>query len=212
VDETGATTLLATAKASEFEVNVPYTRFALFGSTEPTLKSFSTESVYFFSQPRESLATYQFFSGYVKFNGPAEASSSFWAKASGASPYSAPMLGLGSLKSGEEIELELHLLNGSTDRQTEIFVQRRQSGAAVRANFRELQDKAVDKFYAVWTVSTDNAFAFLGRVGGKSGNHAEIVGQTALTDFGLLITLEPEGQVSFVKPTGLVVGVAKRLK
>jgi hypothetical protein len=56
----------------------------------------------------------------------------------------------------------------------------------------------------LWAVSPDNKYTKLGQVvnTGKR-NEAEIKSETTLTDFGLLVTLQPEGE----SPAGDVVPV-----
>ena len=54
----------------------------------------------------------------------------------------------------------------------------------------------------LWAVSPDNKYTKLGQVVNTGRrNEAEIKSETTLTDFGLLVTLQPEGEA----PSGDVV-------
>jgi len=75
------------------------------------------------------------------------------------------------------------------------------------ARFHELKEAPAGQVYVLWAVSPDNKYVKLGQVVNTGRrNEAEIKSETTLPDFGLLITLQPEGEA----PAGDVVGTVMR--
>ncbi len=85
-----------------------------------------------------------------------------------------------------------------------VFLEPRKDGpTTIKMRFHELKDAPAGYVYALWAVSPDNKFVKLGQiVNPGTRNEAQIQTETALKDFGLLVTLEPETST----PSGTVIG------
>jgi anti-sigma-K factor RskA len=96
-----------------------------------------------------------------------------------------------------------------TGARANIFITPRKDGPTeVRLRFHELKDAPAGQTFILWAVSPDNKFVKLGQVVNAAGrNEAEIRSETALPDFGLLVTMENAGLTTWVSPAGPPVGV-----
>jgi hypothetical protein len=73
----------------------------------------------------------------------------------------------------------------------------------ITARFHELKEAPAGQVYVLWAVSPDNKYVKLGQIVNTGGrNEAEIKSETALQDFGLIVTLEDE----VTTPHGALVG------
>lgn len=120
------------------------------------------------------------------------------------SAYTAPMLGIPGFRRGTDTEMKINLTGAMTGSRANVFIEPRKDGpTTIKMRFHELKEAPGGKVYAVWAVSPDNRFVRLGQiVNTGQRNEAQIQTETALQDFGLLITMEDE----FSNPTGTVVG------
>ncbi|HEV7892642.1 MAG TPA: anti-sigma factor [Pyrinomonadaceae bacterium] len=117
--------------------------------------------------------------------------------------YTAPMLGIPSFNRGSDTEVKVKLAGALTGARVNFNILPRKDGPTViHARFHELKESPAGQVYVLWAVSPDNKYTKLGQVvnTGKR-NEAEIKSETTLTDFGLLVTLQPEGET----PAGDVV-------
>jgi hypothetical protein len=79
----------------------------------------------------------------------------------------------------------------------------------VTARFHELKEAPAGQVFVLWAVSPDNKYVKLGQIVNTGGrNEAEIKSETALPDFGLLVTLEGANETAM--PQGTVVGTFLR--
>jgi hypothetical protein len=124
--------------------------------------------------------------------------------ASTTSTYSAPMLGIPGFRRGTDTEIKINLSGAMTGSRANVSIEPRKDGpTTIKMRFHELKEAPAGKVYAVWAVSPDNRYVRLGQiVNTGQRNEAQIQTETALQDFGLLITMEDE----FSNPTGTVVG------
>ncbi|HEX8140721.1 MAG TPA: anti-sigma factor [Pyrinomonadaceae bacterium] len=121
-----------------------------------------------------------------------------------ATAYTAPMLGIPGFRRGTDTEMKINLTGAMTGARANVFIEPRKDGpTTIKMRFHELKEAPAGKVYAVWAVSPDNRYVRLGQiVNTGQRNEAQIQTETALQDFGLLITMEDE----FSNPTGTVVG------
>ena len=126
--------------------------------------------------------------------------------AGGSSAYTAPMLNVRGMKRGDDTQLKVNLTGALTGSRVNFNIEPRKDGpTVVIARFHELKEAPADQVYVLWAVSPDNKYTKLGQiVNTGQRNEAEIKSETALPDFGLLITLQPEG----ADPAGEVVVTA----
>ncbi|HEY6186539.1 MAG TPA: anti-sigma factor [Pyrinomonadaceae bacterium] len=121
-----------------------------------------------------------------------------------ASAYSAPLLGIPGFRRGTDTEMKIKLSGAMTGSRANVYIEPRKDGpTTIKMRFHELKDAPAGQVYALWAVSPDNKYVRLGQiVNTGQRNEAQIQTETALQDFGLLITMEDE----FSNPTGTVVG------
>lgn len=121
-----------------------------------------------------------------------------------ASAYSAPMLGIPGFRRGTDTEMKINLSGAMTGSRANVYIEPRKDGpTTIKMRFHELKDAPAGHVYALWAVSPDNKYVRLGQiVNTGQRNEAQIQTETALQDFGLLITMEDE----FSNPSGTVVG------
>jgi hypothetical protein len=117
--------------------------------------------------------------------------------------YTAPMLGIPRFNRGSDTEVKVKLAGALTGSRVNFNILPRKDGPTViHARFHELKESPAGQVYVLWAVSPDNKYTKLGQVVNTGQrNEAEIKSETTLTDFGLLVTLQSEGET----PTGDVV-------
>ena len=124
--------------------------------------------------------------------------------------YNVPMLGIPTLKRGEDTQVKVNLAGEMTGARVNFRVLPRKDGpTAIVARFHELKDAPAGKRYVLWAVSPDNKFTKLGQIINTANrNEAEIKSETSLTDFGLFITAEDATDAA--SPLGPVVATIIR--
>lgn len=117
--------------------------------------------------------------------------------------YTAPMLNIPSFHRGSDTEVKVKLAGALTGSRVNFNILPRKDGPTVIvARFHELKESPAGQVYVLWAVSSDNKYTKLGQVVNTGRrNEAEIKSETTLADFGLLVTLQPEGET----PAGDVV-------
>ena len=120
--------------------------------------------------------------------------------------YTAPLLNIPGMKRGEDTQVKVKLAGALTGSRVNFNITPRRDGPTeVVARFHELKEAPSGQVYVLWAVSSDNKYVKLGQIVNTGRrNEAEIKSETTLADFGLLITLQPEGQT----PAGDIVGTA----
>jgi hypothetical protein len=118
--------------------------------------------------------------------------------------YTAPMLNIPGMKRGEDSMIKVNFTGALTGARANIKVEPRKDGPTmVTARFHELKEAPAGQVYVLWAVSPDNKYVKLGQIVNTGGrNEAEIKSETALQDFGLIVTLEDE----VTTPHGTLVG------
>ncbi|HEX7313554.1 MAG TPA: anti-sigma factor [Pyrinomonadaceae bacterium] len=122
--------------------------------------------------------------------------------------YTAPMLGIPTYDRGDTTDVKVKLAGALTGARVNFQITPRKDGpTVVVARFHELKEAPAGQVYVLWAVSPDNKYTKLGQVVNTGQrNEAEIKSETTLADFGLLVTLQPEGDAI----AGAVVGTVIR--
>jgi hypothetical protein len=123
-----------------------------------------------------------------------------------AANYSVPMLGVPGFKRGEDTMVKVKLAGEMTGSRVNFTIEPRKDGPVmIKARFHELKEAPAGKRYVLWAVSPDQKFTRIGQIVNTGNrNEAEIRGEVAMQDFGLLITTEDAAES--VMPKGSVVG------
>ena len=109
--------------------------------------------------------------------------------------YTAPMLGIPRFKRGSDTLIKTRLTGALTGARVNFNITPRKDGPTqIVARFHQLKNAPAGQAYVLWAVSPDNKYTKLGQVVNTGArNEAEIKSETTLSDFGLLVTLQPEG-------------------
>ena len=175
----------------------PLDRFMLVLSPEANLTTYAPATAYAFRS-----AVPQGFA-VVPLNRPEGEKVAATTTAGATSAYTAPMLNIPSFNRGSDTEVKVKLAGAMTGSRVNFNILPRKDGPTViHARFHELKESPAGQVYVLWAVSPDNKYTKLGQVVNTGRrNEAEIKSETTLTDFGLLVTLQPEGEA----PAGDVV-------
>ncbi len=206
VDPFGKVTLLGpvafTNGVSTQSFKTPLDRFMLVLSPEANLTSYAPTTAYAFrSSVPQGLAVIPLSSASGEKVAAASAAGSPLA-------YTAPMLGIPTFDRGDDTKINVKLAGALTGARVNFNITPRKDGPTeVVARFHEMKEAPAGQVYVLWAVSPDNKYVKLGQVVNTGQrNEAEIKSETTLPDFGLLITLQPEGDA----PAGDVVGTIMR--
>lgn len=109
-----------------------------------------------------------------------------------AQTYTAPLLGIPNFKKGDDTKIKVDFTGALTGARANVFVTPQKGGATkVEMKFHDLKEAPAGKRFVAWAVGGNGEYVKLGQVVSTgSKNEAEIKSETALTDFGLLITME----------------------
>jgi hypothetical protein len=120
------------------------------------------------------------------------------------SAFTAPMLNIPRYHRGSDTEVKVKLAGALTGSRVNFNIEPRKDGpTTIVARFHQLKDAPAGQVYVLWAVSPDNKYVKLGQIVNTGArNEAEIKSETTLADFGLLVTLQSEGET----PAGDIVG------
>jgi len=204
VDPMGKVTMLGPVTFSNGVATQTYTtpldRFMLVLSPESNLATYTPTVAYAFrSAVPEGFAVVPMSSA----SGEKVAAAS---TAGATSAYTAPMLGIPRYNRGSDTEVKVKLAGALTGSRVNFNIEPRKDGpTVVVARFHQLKNAPAGQVYVLWAVSPDSKYTKLGQiVNTGQRNEAEIKSETTLEDFGLLVTLQPEGET----PAGDIVGTA----
>jgi hypothetical protein len=175
----------------------PLDRFMLVLSPEADMTTYAPTSAYAFrSSVPQGLAV-------VPLSRPEGEKVAATSTAGATTAYTAPMLNIPSFHRGSDTEVKVKLAGAMTGSRVNFNIEPRKDGpTVVVARFHELKESPAGQVYVLWAVSPDSKYTKLGQVVNTGRrNEAEIKSETTLTDFGLLVTLQAEGE----SPTGDVV-------
>jgi hypothetical protein len=208
VDPLGKATLLGpvafTNGVATQSFQTPLDRFMLVLSPETGLTTYAPTTAYAFrSSVPQGLAVIPLSSAAGEKVAATSAAGSAVAVA-----YTAPMLGIPTFDRGDDTKINVKLAGALTGSRVNFNITPRKDGPTeVVARFHEMKEAPAGQVYVLWAVSPDNKYVKLGQVVNTGRrNEAEIKSETTLPDFGLLITLQPEGDA----PGGDIVGTISR--
>jgi hypothetical protein len=216
VDPTGAVSALGPIEIANgvgtFMTTAPLSRFMLIASPEANLTAYDPQTKIFFrSSVPDGLTVIPYTTARVATPVVA-APVGTQVAAIATSDYTVPMLGIGSFKKGDETKFKIDFTGPMEGARANVFIEPHKNGklTEVRMRFHELKEAPKGLAYVLWAVSPDNSFQRLGSIVNVRGrNEAEIKSETALDDFGLLLTTEDIGMpaTALIKPAGHRVGV-----
>jgi hypothetical protein len=203
VDDSGAVTALGPVTISNgagtLATTTPLTKFMLVASPETALASYDPNTaVLFRSAVPEGFAVVPVSSP----KGEKVAAVSTPATTM-AGTYNVPMLNIPAYKKGDDTKIKVDFSGAMTGSRANVFITPRKDGPTeVRVRFHELKDSPSGQQFILWAISPDNKFQKLGQIVNTPGrNEAEIKSETALKDFGLLVTMESAVGASPAGPT-----------
>jgi hypothetical protein len=193
VDDTGAVTALGPVALSNgvgtLSTTTPLSRFMLIASPEAALTAYDPNTKIFFrSAVPEGLAVIP-----VKQNPSGEKVAAVAAPTTTvAGTYTAPMLNIPAYKTGDDTKIKVDFTGALTGARANVFITpHKDKPTEVKLAFHDLKEAPAGQKFIVWAVGPDGTYQKLGEIvntGGK--NEAEIKTETALADFGLLLTME----------------------
>jgi hypothetical protein len=201
VDPFGKVTMIGpvtlTNGVAQQTYTTPLDRFMLVLSPEANLTEYAPATAYAFRS-----AVPQGFA-VVPLSRPEGEKVAATTTAGATSAYTAPMLGIPGFNRGSDTEVKVKLAGAMTGSRVNFNILPRKDGPTViHARFHELKESPAGQVYVLWAVSPDNKYTKLGQVVNTGRrNEAEIKSETTLNDFGLLVTLQGEGET----PSGDVV-------
>jgi hypothetical protein len=217
VDDTGAVTLLGPIEvangAGTLSTTTPLSKFMLIASPEASLKTYDPNTrVFFRSTVPEGFAVIPHGSTGER-DGAAvgeRVSATTTAGTTPATSYKLPMLNIPGFRRGTDTELKIKFSGAMTGSRANVIITPRKDGPSeIKVRFHELKETPAGQVYVVWAVSPDNKFVKLGQIVNAPGrNEAEIRSETALMDFGLLVTMEDAVGTS-ANPLGPAIGIVE---
>jgi hypothetical protein len=195
VDDKGAITALGPVAISNgvgtLSTTTPLTRFMLVASPESALTAYDPNTkVFFRSAVPEGLAVIP-----VSQNPAGEKVAATTAPAGStvaAGTYTAPLLNIPNYKKGDDTKIKVDFTGALTGARANVFITPHKDGPTeVNMRFHDLKAAAEGQTFIVWAVGADGTYQKLGQIVNTGDrNEAEIKAETALADFGLLITME----------------------
>jgi len=193
IDDTGAVTALGPVAISNgvgtLSTTTPLSKFMLIASPEAALTAYDPNTkVFFRSAVPEGLAVIP-----VKQNPSGEKVAAVAAPTTTvAGTYTAPLLNIPSFKTGDDTKIKVDFTGALTGARANVFITPHKDKATeVKIAFHDLKEAPAGQKFIAWAVGPDGTYQKLGEIvntGGK--NEAEFKTETALADFGLLLTME----------------------
>jgi hypothetical protein len=211
VDDMGKITPLGPIAISngtgELAVTTPLSKFMLVASPEAALTAYDPNTkVFFRSAVPEGFTVIPVGSSasgekVAAVAAPATPTTVVTPSGEVATTYTAPLLGVPGLKKGDDTKIKVDFSGAMEGARANVFITPHKDKATeVNLRFHDLKEAPAGQKFVVWAVGADGSFQKLGEVintGGK--NEAEIKTETALQDFGLIVTME---SAIGVKPVG----------
>jgi hypothetical protein len=217
VDDTGTVTALGpvaiTNGVGELATTTPLSKFMLIASPETTLATYDPNTKIFFrsavpagmavvpvhSNPsgEKVAATTEPAGSTVAVTTPAGT------QVAAGTTYTAPLLNIPSFKKGDDTKIAVDFTGPLDGARANVFVTPHKGGATeVRMRFHDLKEAPAGQSFIVWAVGADGSYQKLGQIVNTGNrNEVEFKSETALPDFGLLITQEGTIGVSPVGPS-----------
>ncbi|HYN25672.1 MAG TPA: hypothetical protein VES69_11585 [Pyrinomonadaceae bacterium] len=220
VDQAGVVTLLGPIAITDglgtFNTSTQLNKFMLVASPEASLATYDPNTkVFFRSAVPEGFAVVPLGS-HGERDGAAVGERVSATTTEGATPatsYKVPMLNIPGFRRGTDTEMKIKFSGAMTGARANVIITPRKDGPSeIKMRFHELKEAPAGQIYVVWAVSPDNKFVKLGQIVNAPGrNEAEIRSETALADFGLLVTTEGATGTS-ADPLGPAIGVVEIVK
>ena len=202
VDDTGKITALGPVAIAngtgELAVTTPLSKFMLVASPEPTLTAYDPNTrVVFRSAVPEGFTVIPVSSSasgekVAAVAAPTTPTAVVTPTGEVATTYTAPLLNIPSFKKGDDTKIKVDFSGALAGARANVFLTPKKDGPTeVKMRFHDLKEAPAGQKYIVWAVGADGSFQKIGEVintGGK--NEAEIKSETALPDFGLVVTME----------------------
>jgi hypothetical protein len=193
VDDMGMVTALGPVAISNgvgtLAATTPLTKFMLIASPETALTAYDPNTKVFF---RSAVPE-----GFAVVPMRTEASGEKVAAVAAptttvAGTYTAPLLNIPAYKTGDDTKIKVDFTGALTGARANVFITpHKDKPTEVRLRFHDLKEAPAGQKFIAWAVGPDGTYQKLGEIvntGGK--NEAEIKTETALADFGLLVTME----------------------
>ena len=193
VDDTGAVTAIGPVAISNgvgtLAATTPLSKFMLIASPEAALTAYDPNAKIFFrSAVPEGLAVIP-----LRTNPEGEKVAAVAAPATTvAGAYTAPLLGVPSLKTGDDTKIKVDFTGALTGARANVFITpHKDKPTEVKIRFHDLKEAPAGQKFIAWAVGADGTYQKLGEIVNTGGrNEAEFKTETALADFGLLLTME----------------------
>ena|ERR1700682_4596356 len=215
VDPSGVITSLGpitiTNGLGTLEATTPLNRFMLVASPERALTTYDPNTKIFFRS-----VVPDGFAVIPHTVVPVGETVGATAAATVANAYTVPMLNIPAYKKGDETKIKVNFTGVMSGARANVFIEpHRGKTTEIKMRFHDLKEAPKGQTYILWAVSPDNQFQKLGQiVNVKNRNEAEINANTALPDFGLLLTMEDVGVVknTVLIPAGPRLGVIEIIR
>jgi hypothetical protein len=217
VDENGVVTSLGPVEiasgAGTFTTTAPLSKFMIIASPEANLTAYDPNAkIIFRSAVPAGFAVIPYKSrGEGAVVG--ERVSATTSPGTATSAYRVPMLNIPGFRRGTDTHMKINFAGAMTGARANVSIEPRKDGPTeVRLRFHELKEAPAGQVYVLWAVSPDNKFTKLGQIVNAAGrNEAEIRSEVALSDFGLLVTME-DAKGEMGSPGGTSLGVVEVIK
>jgi hypothetical protein len=202
VDDTGKIIALGPVAIAngtgELAVTTPLSKFMLVASPEPALTAYDPNTrVVFRSAVPEGFTVIPVTSSasgekVAAVAAPTTPTAVVTPSGAVVTTYTAPLLGIPAFKKGDDTKIKVDFSGALAGARANVFLTPKKDGPTeVKMRFHDLKEAPAGQRYIVWAVGADGSFQKIGEVvntGGK--NEAEIKSETALADFGLVVTME----------------------
>ena len=198
VDPTGSTTLLGPIEFSngvgKAEFTTPMDKFMLVMSPAEGLTNYSPTTTYVFRS--EVPKGYAIVPRAITDTTKAVASSQ-----PVASTYEVPMLGVPKFN-GKTTEVRVNFKGDLNGLEGKAYLKPKGGKTTIKMRFADMRKAPLNKRFVLWASAPDGSYTKLGQViNNGTRDEAEIRSETAMADFGLMLTLE---DVDVDKPTSTI--------
>ncbi len=201
VDPAGKFTLLGPVTVNNGvatqSFTTPMDKFMLVLSPNASLNTMAANDIMFRSAVPQGFAVVPYAQSGPQDGAPVgERVAATTTPAAATSPYSVPMLGIPNFRRGTDTHLRVNFPEFN-DARANVFVEPRKDGpTTIKMRFHSLTRVPADKRIVLWGVSPEGTYTRLGQViNTRNRNEAQIQTETALKDFGLLVTLEDKDEI-----------------
>jgi len=214
VDPTGSTTMLGPIEFSngvgKAEFTTPMDKFMLFVSPAEGLTNYSPTTTYVFRSevpkgyaivPRAITDTTK----AVASSQPVASSSSQPVASSSSQPvassYEVPMLGVPKF-SGKTTEVRFNFKGDLNGLEGKAYLKPKGGKTTIKMRFADMRKAPMNKRFVLWASAPDGSYTKLGQVINTGArDEGEIRSETAMADFGLMLTVE---DVDVDRPTSTI--------